>query len=223
MDARLPWSGSDGDDDDELVILQENKNTKSKNPVSNGAPGSNDLEIVSVQVKSGPEPPRPGLNSRYNSNVFNCDICNLKFPGLLGLTRHKNQFYGKKYCCKCKQIGFSSEESFNNHKCFQNYHSKIGRLKCDICDTKYPNITKLTQHRNEFINSRVCCICKARIPIDEDFGNHKCFKSKNSNALKSLATYKCTICDLYLMSHKELSQHYTRNELSLRQMAWKSK
>ena len=80
MDARLPWSGSDGDDDDEeLVILQENKNTKSKNPVSNGAPGSNDLEII--QVKSGPGPPRIGLNSGVNSSVFNCDICNLKFPG----------------------------------------------------------------------------------------------------------------------------------------------
>ena len=64
----------------DLSILQENKNTKSKNPVSNGAPGSNDLEILSVQVKSGP--PRPsGINSGVNSSVFNCDICNLKFPG----------------------------------------------------------------------------------------------------------------------------------------------
>ena len=153
---------------------------------------------------------RSGLGLKYHQNQKHleklspsarwkhpCDHCNMVFPTLSAMQRHKNM--QGKYTCQICNLVFRTEKAFKLH---QQIHLGLRNHCCPVCSKGFKKAHHLAEHMKRHSEGKhPCKVCGKKYVFPTDLRKHMKLSHLSSKLIP------CTQCEKKFQSERMLRQH----------------
>ena len=151
------------------------------------------------------------VNSNRRSSIFECTVCNAKFPKEDTLKIHMRDTHGKEVFFSCIKCSFRSQNETTLKKHYAEDHNELSPNKsdpvsmdCHSCGEKFDTKRNLMDHRRDY-HKHLSKLCRYYMKGECEFDDQCWYRHETSSRMKTVSL--CNNCDETFVSKSELAIH----------------